>query len=85
MHIIAAITGHEAHRLIFVGGDTHIYGNHVELAREQVKREPYPLPVFSFAEGRAPRSLDDVEKMTPKDFVISGYKSHPKIPYPLST
>lgn len=59
---------------IWNGGDVHIYENHVDQLREQLKRTPLPSPTFEFA--RPVASIDDFKY---DDFVISGYTSHPTI------
>lgn len=46
LHIISAITRLEPGEFIHVLGDTHIYKNHFEQVKEQLKREPYPLPTL---------------------------------------
>ena len=60
--------------LIWNGGDTHIYVNHINALDEQIKREPFPSPVFKFA-----RKVDDIDDFKYDDFVIEGYESHPTI------
>lgn len=64
----------ELGELVWMGGDTHLYLNHQDLAREQLTREPRPLPTMSFA--RRPDSIDDYRI---EDFVVSGYDPHPAI------
>ena len=65
-------------------GDTHLYLNHVEQAREQVTREPYPLPKLKignevkFAEG------DCLPTYSINDFEIENYQSHLSIKASLS-
>lgn len=43
-HILAKVSGHVPRRLIYMGGDVHLYKNHVEQARILVERAPMPLP-----------------------------------------
>lgn len=63
---------------IWVGGDVHIYDNHVEQVREQLTREPYPFPTLEIA----PRdSLFDHEFA---DFTVAGYRHHPLIKAPVA-
>jgi thymidylate synthase len=62
-------------------GDTHLYLNHIEQAKEQIGREPYPLPSLDIHPGM----LDyDMEKYPIGLFEIKDYQSHPTIKAPLS-
>lgn len=66
----------------WVGGDTHLYENHIELAKEQIERIPYTLPRLEI--NKEINSLDDILKLSIDDFKLVNYKSHEKIPYVLS-
>lgn len=44
--MIAQVVGLEPGEFIHVLGDTHIYSNHFEQVREQLAREPRPLPIM---------------------------------------
>jgi thymidylate synthase len=57
-------------------GDTHIYLNHIEQAKEQIGREPYPLPKVIVQDGIFCSSISDV--------ILENYQSHPSIKAPLS-
>jgi thymidylate synthase len=64
-------------------GDTHLYLNHIEQAKEQIGREPFPLPTlnqFPTYEGSRP----SIESYVIGDFTLKGYQSHEKIKAPLS-
>ena len=63
-------------------GDTHLYSNHIEQAKEQIKREPFPLPTLKFN----PCSITGVsmEYQSISQFEIEDYQSHPTIKAPLS-
>jgi thymidylate synthase len=62
-------------------GDTHLYLNHIEQAKEQISREPYELPTLDIH----PRVLDyDMENYEIDMFTIKNYKHHPKINATLS-
>lgn len=73
-HMIAQQTGLEAGRFIWVGGDTHIYSNHVEQVKLQLSRYTYGAPKLEFM--RKPGSIDDY---TFNDFRLVGYEHHPAI------
>jgi thymidylate synthase len=45
-HMIAQVCGLEAGEFVHVLGDAHIYLNHVEQVKEQLAREPLPLPTL---------------------------------------
>ena len=57
-------------------GDTHIYLNHIEQAKEQINREPMELPTVKVQDGIFCSSVNDV--------FLENYKSHPSIKAPLS-
>ncbi|WIM95279.1 thymidylate synthase [Actinoplanes oblitus] len=63
---------------IWVGGDCHIYDNHVDQVREQLSREAYPFPSLEIA----PRpSLFDYAY---EDFTVVDYRHHPAIKAPVA-
>ena len=64
-------------------GDTHLYSNHIEQAKEQIGREPYELPKLGmdYREGEYNKNLTD---FVPDDFYLIDYQSHPAIKAPLS-
>jgi len=55
-------------------GDAHLYLNHLEQARLQLTRQPYPLPQMRL--NPAIRSLEDFEY---KDFELVNYQAYPGI------
>jgi thymidylate synthase len=57
-------------------GDTHIYLNHIEQAKEQIGREPMELPTVYVRDGIFCSSVNDV--------ILENYNSHPSIKAPLS-
>jgi len=64
-------------------GDVHLYKNHIEQAKEQIGREPYPLPNILFKDHLSDfDSIIDILRV--KDFILDGYESHPTIKAPLS-
>ena len=68
-------------------GDCHLYNNHIEQAKEQITRTPYELPKLVINnEFWNPDSsfINQIEHITPDDFIIENYQSHPAIKAPLS-
>jgi thymidylate synthase len=64
-------------------GDTHLYLNHIEQAKEQITREPFELPTlnqFPTYEGSRP----SIESYVVSDFTLKNYQSHETIKAPLS-
>lgn len=59
---------------IWNGGDTHIYLNHFEQVKEQLKRDPYPSPTLRFK-----RVVDNIDDFGYDDFVVENYQFYPTI------
>lgn len=78
-HMLAQQCDLQVGDFVWTGGDVHIYLNHLDQVRQQLGREPYPLPFLQFR--RKPDSLFEYEY---EDFQILGYQSHPTIKAPIS-
>ena len=74
-------------------GDTHLYSNHIEQAKEQISREPFKLPTLNIntefwktESGECGVGLlnTNLKGFEISDFEIVNYKSHPSIKAPLS-
>ena len=57
-------------------GDVHLYSNHIEQAKEQIKREPFNLPTVHV--------MDGIFSFGDQDVILENYQSHPPIKAPLS-
>lgn len=78
-HMIAQQCDLIPHEFVWTGGDTHLYANHIEQAKLQLTRTPFPLPQLKIA--RKPASIFDYEF---DDFMIENYQSHPGIKAPIA-
>jgi thymidylate synthase len=64
---------------VWTGGDTHLYVNHVEQARLQLERSPYPPPRLVIR--RRPASMFEYRY---DDFEFVDYHAHPAIKAPIA-
>jgi thymidylate synthase len=78
-HMVAQQCDLQAGDFVWTGGDCHLYLNHLEQARTQLEREPFPLPRLNIL--RRPDSIIDYRF---EDFEIVGYQSHPHIKAPVA-
>ncbi len=74
--IIAKLTNLEPRYFNLTLGDAHIYSNHLDPLKEQIKRMPYSSPKLIIPEFK---NLEDVEKLTFEDFKLMDYKSYSTI------
>jgi thymidylate synthase len=74
VHMVAQQCGLDVGEFVWTGGDCHIYQNHIEQVKEQLTRDPMPLPQLQIK--RKPESLFDYQF---EDFEILNYQSHPAI------
>src|SRR5436190_2551583 len=73
-HMVAQQCDLNVNEFIWTGGDCHLYSNHMEQAKLQLTRTPYPLPQLSI--GRRPETIFDYSF---EDFEVINYQSHPRI------
>jgi thymidylate synthase len=78
-HLLADQCGLEVGDFVWTGGDCHLYRNHLDQAREQLTREPRPLPRLTI-NRRAP----SIDAYAYEDFAIEGYDAHPHIAAPVA-
>lgn len=74
--LLAEEVGMVSGELIGNLGDTHLYSNHVEQAREQMERKPFELPTIEI-------HMSDILNGE-FDYEIKGYEFHPSIKASLS-
>ncbi len=72
--IFAQVTGYKPGEFIHSFGDVHIYENHFDQAKEQLKRKPRKFPVVKID----PR-VKSIDRIRPKHIVLENYSPHPPI------
>lgn len=72
--ILARLSGYEPGEFIHTFGDYHIYENHIEQVKEQLKREPRPFPQVIIDPNL--KKLDDFK---PEMVELQGYNPYPPI------
>ena len=79
LSMLAHVSGMEAYKLIVTTGDTHLYLNHLEKAKEQVKAKTHPLPKLCL--NPEITSLWDFKR---SDIEITGYTAEPPLTYTIA-
>ena len=79
LHMLAQVTGMEAHELIYSVGDAHIYTNQYETVDLQLERTPFPLPTLKINPD-----VDSIYDFKLEDFEIENYQYHEVIKHPVS-
>lgn len=77
--MIAQQAGLELGDFVWVGGDVHLYLNHLEQAREQLSREPRAVPHM-----RLTRHAASIDGYRVEDFEVTGYAPHDAIAAPVA-
>jgi thymidylate synthase len=74
LHMVAHLIKAEPRELIVSAGNAHLYRNHIEAAKEQLKRKPKPFPKLKIV-GTV-QSIDDFRE---ENFILEDYDPHPHI------
>jgi thymidylate synthase len=76
--MMAEATGLKPGEFIHTLGDAHLYLNHLDQARRQLARAPYPLPAVRLA------LRDDIFAFEEEDVTLEGYRAHKPIKAPIA-
>lgn len=72
--MVAQVTGLEPGEFVHTFGDAHLYLNHIDQAREQLTRKPFPLPRM-----RLNPDVESIFGFRYEDFTLENYRAHPHI------
>jgi thymidylate synthase len=78
-HMMAQAIGLQPWEFVHTFGDAHLYLNHLEQARQQLGRDPRPLPQI-----RLNPAVDSIFEFQYSDFELLSYDPHPHIKAPVS-
>ncbi len=77
--MVAQVCGLQPGDFVHTFGDAHLYSNHLEQTREQLSREPRPLPTM-----RINPNVKNILDFKFEDFTLEGYDPHPAIKAPVA-
>lgn len=77
--MVAQVCDLEPGEFIHTLGDAHLYTNHLEQTREQLSREPRPLPTM-----RLNPAVKNIFDFKFSDFTLEHYDPHPSIKAPIA-
>jgi len=60
-------------------GDVHLYNNHIEQAKQQLERTPYPPPTMKLN-----AEIKSIFDFSFRDFILENYQYHPAIKAPVA-
>jgi thymidylate synthase len=80
-YILAIRCDMKPDRLVYMGGDVHIYKNHIDQVKQQLARSPRSLPKLIVNPSVKCKSINEI---TITDFEVIGYFPHAPIRAPMA-
>jgi len=77
--MVAQVCGLKPGDFVHTFGDLHLYANHLTQAKEQLSRQPRPLPTMKLNP-----KVKNIDKFRFEDFELVGYDPHPAIKAPIA-
>ena len=77
--MVAQVCNLEPGTFVHTFGDVHLYSNHIEQAKIQLTRQPYPLPQM-----RLNPQVESIFDFRYSDFELLNYQFHPHIKAPVA-
>jgi thymidylate synthase len=72
--ILAKVTGNKPGEFIHTFGDAHIYENHINQVKQQLRRKPFPFPKLTIH-----KDVKTIDDFRPEHAKLRSYKSHDSI------
>lgn len=72
--MMAQVTNLKPGEFVHTFGDVHLYRNHIEQAKLQLSREPFPLPTMKINPH-----IKEISDFQYEDFELINYQAHPHI------
>ncbi|MDI9347356.1 MAG: thymidylate synthase [Methylacidiphilales bacterium] len=79
LSLMAKTCGYNPHTLIWIGGDTHLYQNHIQAAKTQLERAPKPSPKLIITE-----TVDKIWEYQIEHISLEHYDAYPAIKAPIA-
>lgn len=70
--MVAQVCGLKVGKFVHSFGDLHLYENHLEQAKIQLERQPYPL-----CQLKINPNVSEIDQFEIEDFEIINYQCHP--------
>ena len=71
--IVSKLTNLKPGKVTLNLGDVHIYGNHIEQVKRQLKRLPHKLPTLNIPDFN---TIEEVENSSYEDYIIENYNHY---------
>lgn len=73
-HMVAQTVNMVPGELVWIGGDVHLYANHLDQVNEQLNRKPYPAPTIALNPN-----INSLFDFTMADITLNDYRAHSPI------